>query len=240
MNMTRIDIYNLALGNIKVGERVSSIDDETTRRFMLPQNYDVTLASLMAMHDWSFAAVSAKLAAVTPFTPETTPAAMWRYGWAYPADAVKILSVGLAIDVTDPEALTNHLIDPAGNPRPEPQYEFEFLTPRPWDVWNGKGGKIIRTEHDNACARYLSNAVPEANWPASFVAAFTWAMASNITRAVNAQDADADYRMKQAEYYFQQAIRADVDEMGQAHHRHGDWIEARRSLGYRPSLMARE
>lgn len=238
MKMTRIDVYNLALGNIKTGKRVASLDDETTREFMLPQNYDLALASLMAMHDWNFTTLSAKLAAVTPFTPEATPMVAWRHGWAYPADAVKILSVGRAIDITDPEALANHLIDPTKNPRPEARYEFDFLVPRPWDVWNGKGGKIIRTEHNNACARYLSDAIPVADWPAPFVAAFSWALSANITRAINGQDADADYRMKQAEYYFQQAVRADVGEMGAAPHRHGDWIELRNSAVpvHRPGL----
>lgn len=204
MKLTRVDLYNLALGNIKMGKKVGSLDDETAREFRLPQNYDVTLATLMSMHDWSFAAVSAKLARVAGVPAVRGLPATWRYGWAYPADCVRVLGVGEASGDT-----------------------LDFSAERPWIVENGSAGRIVRTGHDHACARYLSDAVPVSDWPAAFVAAFAWALASNITRASNTSDSDADYRMKQAEYYFQQAKIADAGETGAAPQRHGGWMEAR-------------
>lgn len=213
MKLTRVDLYNLALGNIKMGKKVGSLDDETTREFQLPQNYDVTLATLLSVHDWSFAVVSAKLARVA------SPAA-WRnirtpfvYGWAYPADCARMLDIGAALE--------------AGHGAADAGELFDFAHAYPWAVENGADGKILRTSHDHACARYLSDAVPVSDWPPAFVAAFTWALASNITRANNASDSDADYRMKQAEYYLQLAKTADAEELGPVPPRRGAWMEAR-------------
>lgn len=209
MKLTRVDLYNLALGNIKMGKKVGSLDDETAREFQLPQNYDLSLATLMAMHDWSFAAVSAKLARVADAPAVKTLPEMWRHGWAYPADCVRILAIGRAGEDSHPEKL------------------FDFSGEWPWIAENGSAGRILRTRHDQACARYLSDAVPVSDWPAAFVAAFTWALAANITRANNASDSDADYRMKQAEYYFQLAKIADAEETGPVSPRRGGWMEAR-------------
>ena len=209
MKLTRVDLYNLALGNIKMGKKVGSLDDETAREFQLPQNYDVTLATLMAMHDWSFATVSVKLARVAGPAVWRQIRTPWIYGWAYPADCVRMLNVGTVRRDGGADEL------------------YDFSHDSPWNVENGDAGKIIRTYHDHACARYLSDAVPVSDWPAAFVAGFTWALASNITRANNASDSDADYRMKQAEYYVQQAKIADAEELGPAPRRHGGWMEAR-------------
>ncbi len=99
----------------------------------------------------------------------------------------------------------------------------------PWDVMSGESkGRVIRTWHDHACARYLSNAIPEAMWPASFVNALTWALASEITRAANASDSDADYRMKQAQAAFEAAKLADVRDNGDGYRIPGDWVLSRR------------
>lgn len=213
MKLTRVDLYNLALGNIKMGRKVGSLDDETAREFQLPQNYDLTLATLMAMHDWSFAAVSAKLARVASPAAWRHIRTPWMYGWAYPADCVRMLDVGMVRQDGCEGTGTDEL--------------YDFSHNRPWSVENGDAGKIIRTYHDQACARYMSDAVPPSDWPAAFTAAFAWALASNITRANNASDSDADYRMKQAEYYFQLAKIADAEELGAAPPRRGGWLEAR-------------
>lgn len=213
MKLTRIDLYNLALGNIKIGRKVGSLDDETTREFQLPQNYDVTLATLMSMHDWSFAAVPAKLARVAGSAVWRQMRTPWVYGWAYPADCVRMLEIGMVLLGEDGAAGADEL--------------YDFSQDWPWHVENGATGRIIRTYHDHACARYLSDAISVSDWPATFVAAFTWALASNITRANNADDGDADYRMKQAEYYIHQARIADANEMGAVAPRRGGWLEAR-------------
>ncbi|MCD8350083.1 MAG: hypothetical protein LUC93_05655 [Planctomycetaceae bacterium] len=206
MRLTRVDLYNLALGNIKIGRKVGSLDDETAREFMLPQNYDGALATLLALHDWSFATVFATLAQVADAPALKTGTGLWLYGWAYPGDCVRVLDVGAVLDGA-----------------------LDFTTGRPWFLENGRAGRILRTEHTHACARYLSDAVPVTDWPPSFVLAFTWVLASNLTRAVNADDKDADYRMKQAEYYIQQAKIADAEEIGPVAVHPGNWMEARTS-----------
>ncbi|MCD7895717.1 MAG: hypothetical protein LUG50_03460 [Planctomycetaceae bacterium] len=211
MKVSRVDLYNLALGNIKIGRKVGSLDDETAREFMLPQNYDGALATLMSMYDWSFATVSTTLARVADAPVVKTATAAWNYGWAYPSDCVRILEVG---------TVTGHSGD--GN-----AWQFEYTEEWPWTVENRLSSRILRTAHGNACARYLSDAVPPTDWPPAFVLAFTWILAANITRAVNADDRDADYRMKQAEYYIQQAKIADAEEIGRAAPRPGGWLEAR-------------
>lgn len=239
MQLTRIDIYNLTLGNLKIGQRVASLNDETTREFMLPQNYDLAMASLLAMHDWSFATVSRKLARVTVLKDEHTQpghpgnlaedmiATQWRHSWVYPPDAARILQVGKVLFYAEVEPTLSYPERYEGKDRSEQDDFFDFRCDLPWEIVDGPGGRVLRTEHDQACARYLSNAVPEAKWPPLFVNAFTWALASNLTRAINASDADADYRMRQAQYYLELARRADAEEMGRPRPRNGNWIESR-------------
>ena len=206
MQLTRVDVYNITLGKVKIAKRVSSLTDETVRRYMLSQVYELVLASLLERHPWSFATKSAKLGKAEGDEQTFLPNSMYRYSWVYPHDCHKILAVG---EEGEDSAMFFHRHLPCEV------------------VMGAASARVIRTDHDRACIRYLSNAVPEAMWPAAFVQAMTWAMASEITRAENASDSDADYRMQQASVALEAARRADVQDSGGGYRIPGDWILSR-------------
>ncbi len=196
MQLTRVDVYNLALGKIKIGKRVTSLNDEAVRRYMLPQVYELVFASLLERHPWSFATKTDKLGRTAERAEVTLPNAAYRFAWVYPHDCRKVLAIG---------EYDERLAPGCGERR------FDFSRHFPSDIAMGPAnGRVILTVHDHACIRYLSNDIPEGLWPAGFVQAMTWAMASEITRAENASDSDADYRMQQAQGAFEAARRADV------------------------------
>ncbi len=206
MQMTRVDVYNITLGKVKIAKRVSSLTDQTVRRYMLPQVYELVLASLLERHPWSFATKTAKLGKTEVDGEILLPNSLYRHAWVYPHDCCKILAVG---EYDESRGMLFH-------------------RRLPWEVSTGAANaRAILTSHDRAGIRYLSNKVPEALWPAAFVQAMTWAMASEITRAENASDADADYRMQQASAALEAARRADVQDNGGGHRIPGDWVLSR-------------
>ncbi len=117
MSQSRVDIYNLALGCIRVGERVSAVDDEIAREYMLPQFYAMTMSGIMSRHDWSFAIVNRKLGLVdgnrwdhdtegdirkhAGKVHEVAPAALYGWRWIYPADCQKLIEVGIVHPVRE-------------------------------------------------------------------------------------------------------------------------------------------
>ncbi len=206
MKLTRVDIYNLALGNIKIAQRVASLDDKAVRNFMLSQNYDLALSSLLAAHEWSFATINAKLAKIESIQ-EALPTMAYAHSWVYPEDCEKVLRIG-----------SFHTV-------------FDFQHSHSWDIVHSKHGRAIRTQHDHAAIKYITNDIPEARFPPLFVEALAWTLASKITRSESASDTDSDYRMQQARTYLDAAIKTDVMEMGPVIPRDGDALEFR--CGYR-------
>lgn len=210
MGLSRIDIYNMALSCIRVGEPVGDVDDETVRRYLLPQSWEFVLSQLLGRHQWSFATIDRKLAKVEGNRPEGAPlaveaAAVYRWTWVYPVDCHKLIAVG--------RLCGDHV---------------DFATKYPWDVQAGEHfARVINTMHDHAHARYVSDAVPEAYWPGAFTNAFVWALPAQITRAINASDSDSEYRLKQAQEAFLVARDADIEEQGRAIPRNGNLIESR-------------
>jgi len=214
MGLSRVDIYNMALSCIKVGEIIDHVDDEAARRYLLPQMWTLTLPQLLARHEWKFAKINKKLAKIESDRPDidADAAAVYRWTWTYPADCALMLNVG---------KLHRRYAD--------------LATKYPWTVEADiEHGRVIRTMHDHAYAEYVTDAIPEVYWPASFTNAFVWALASQIARGVNASFSDADSCLKQAEAAFMAAVSADISEQGRALPRNGNFIESRSTFGDPP------
>src|SRR6266567_8578955 len=92
-----VAICNAALSHIGDSANVTSIDppDGSAQAGYCATFYPLALASLLEMATWGFATVRAPLAQLN-----TNPASTWLYAYAYPADAINVISV-LSPDALD-------------------------------------------------------------------------------------------------------------------------------------------
>lgn len=91
--LTALEVANLALANTGEGSSIASFDEDSTEARACKQYYLISRNTILKSFDWDFARKpDIPLVLVTPF-----PANGWNYGYAYPPDCLRLLSVGGAI-----------------------------------------------------------------------------------------------------------------------------------------------
>jgi len=152
-----IDICNLALSHI--GDRANinsisppegSIHAEHCARF-----YPLALDTLLRMHPWTFATRRLLLADASLVVP---PAHPWQYSYAIPSDLVTVIGIYSGARQFDEDA---H------------EYEFEIGN-------DANRTRVIFTNCDEATMRYVSDVTDSARFPAWFVQALSWILASHL------------------------------------------------------------
>jgi len=95
---SQIDLFNRALGYI--GTRsIQAFSDNTKEASLCRQNYDLCRRVVLRMFPWRFASSRAVLS-----TPNANPVAFeWTYAYDLPSDFVRVITVGNAIDVFNPD-----------------------------------------------------------------------------------------------------------------------------------------
>lgn len=151
-----VDICNLALACLGDEATVASIDppEGSVQAEYCARFYSIARDALLEMHPWGFATRYVQLAAVaaaTPLRPE------WRFAYAQPSDAIKIVAV-LAPDAATLEA-------GIGNAQP-----FSRET----------GAGIILTNQADARALYVASVKDTTRFAPLFVQALAWHLASML------------------------------------------------------------
>lgn len=152
-----VDICNLALANLGDTANVTSINppEGSAQAERCAQYYPIALATVLEQHEWGFATKREALAAHRDNDREN-----WGFCYSLPSTCIKIIE------------LTNH---------PFPQIPPEFAK-RNYDYEigiNNKKQKCLYTNLENAFIRYISS-VDESFFPASFVMAVSWKLASML------------------------------------------------------------
>jgi hypothetical protein len=202
---SQMDIVNLAIRNLALGNLLASLEDDDDVAQRIKANYDVCLDELLAEFAWSFATRNAKLARLDDFTPFHDGGWHWSHAYARPNDCVLVLKVGMA--GYDGIVYGEHPFRPG---------------------LSDDGAAAILCRHGDAAAQFISRKIHIVQMPPAFVNAFAWLLAANVCLAQRADPAIANSAQQYYAAFLHKAKCHDADEMGAVPRRYGSWMEARR------------
>ena len=154
-----VDICNLSLSRLGDNATVSSIDPpEGSPQAQYCKNfYPLARDTMLEMHQWSFTTRRIAPSLVTyPFN-------QWAYAYAAPADLIDVISV-MDVESSDDFVRTSASYAPQ-------TYSLESLD---------DGTAVILTNQENALVRYTAKVTDAAKFPALFVDALAWLLASHL------------------------------------------------------------
>lgn len=168
-----VDICNLALSRLGDSATVSSIDppEGSPQAQYCATFYPIARDTMLEMHQWTFA------------TRRIIPAqvsfsySQWDYAYAAPSDMLDVIAV-MSPDATDdfsqPLVVENQILGSVnsgmGTYAPQP-YSLESLA---------DGTVVILTDQENALLRYTARVEDTSKYPALFVDALGWLLASHL------------------------------------------------------------
>lgn len=152
MGTTKLEIANMALGHIGVGQTVANLDTERSNEaYTVNRFYDITRREILSEYNWPFATKVVALAEISE-----DPTTEWSYEYQYPSDCVKFIKVlsGNRIDVED-----------------------SFIE---YEVAHGDTTTVIYTNEDEAYGKYIADITDETLFPFDFVMALSYRLAFYI------------------------------------------------------------
>ena len=186
MNQSIINICNLALSNMGGNQlkTVNALSESTSEARACNRLYPQILSSLLRKHPFGFACVEAPLGLLQVYDNRHLP-----YEYAYPADALRIWSVGL-----------------------EGGFHEYRLPVSSFTIGYGQAGRVIRTALDQAFA-YYSRYVDDPNrFDALFTDAVVWALTSQLCMALANDARRAEMFAQRAAAAYEMATGADANE----------------------------
>lgn len=160
MAVPSISVCNIALSEVRAAPIVS-LDDQTPEARACAIHYADCLNLLLEAHDWGFATTRGLLASVLNDRSNE-----WTYAYALPSDCVN----------------AGRLVDGTATPLSGVYYPWPYLWPRP-PFYLGRfviAGSTLYSNLQNAALEYVSNAVEEGRYPASFRRALELALATRL------------------------------------------------------------
>lgn len=158
--MNRYDICNMALLNLGSTRPIASFTENSTEAQACGRVYDTAKKIVLSAYPWKFATHTAALSvATTDVNGVETEMTSNKFAhvYEYPADAVRILSIGTADDVG----------------RCTQAYEVHNISE------NSVQGKYIATSVQDACVEYIIDAYEEV-LSSQFIEALSWKISSMI------------------------------------------------------------
>lgn len=200
-----VAICNTALSRLGDSATVASIDppEGSTQAEHCAVFYPIARDTLLESHEWGFATRRARLALLA------SPSWNWRFGYAKPANCVKVVSV-----LGPHQCATSDSAD----------YQTES---------DESGTQIILTNVQNATIRYTSRIEDSTKFPPLFTEALSWLLASYIAGPLIKGETGLTAGRAAYATYLQQLAQAKVSDSNQ---QHGDprryenrtpWLEAR-------------
>ena len=216
-----VEICNLALSHLGDTATVASIDppEGSAQAEHCARFYPIARDALLEKHDWSWATRRSSLALLVATVDP------WAYAYAKPNLMKK------AIAVLDPEAGDDYSIPAAG------RYDYTLppmtrsYAPRPFVLETlSTGEEVILTDQEDAVLRYTVLVTDTSKFPAMFVAALSWLLASMLAGPIIKGEtgmAEAKHCLAMFEQFLGQAIVADSNQRRQQPTHIVPWISGR-------------
>lgn len=208
---SEVDICNLALACLGDEALVASIrpPEGSVQAQYCARFYPIARDALLEMHPWGFATRCGQLAALALSRPE------WRFAYAQPADAIKIVAV-LARDAVDIEAGINEA-QPFGR-------EID-----------SSGAGVILTNQAGARALYIASVKDTTTFSPLFVQALAWHLASMLVGPLlkgEAGAAESKRCVGVMQGYLSQAMVSDANQRKVEPAHLPTWMHARGAGGF--------
>lgn len=168
-----VDICNLALARLGDEATVSSIDppEGSAQAEHCARFYPIARDSMLEAHQWTFC------------TKRTNPPLIattinqWAYAYAVPADLMDVIAVmdtNASDDFSQPLVIDNQVLGSTST-------GMGTYTPQPYSLETLEDGTaVILTNQDNALIRYTARITDTTKFPAKFVDALAWLLASHL------------------------------------------------------------
>lgn len=165
------DVCNTALAFLKSGLQITNVDTEQTTtarncRLLYPLKRD----ELLTWRPWNWTKVTAQGVVV-----EQNPNPVWAFSYQKPSDCFlmrRILGVSSnTVGTLSFSVPANSLIEVGSLYAPQTDSQYSAV---PFEVAEG----LVFTNQPNAIFEYSQSGIPEGQWPAKFVLALAYALAS--------------------------------------------------------------
>lgn len=222
-----VDICNLALSFIGDDASVSSISppEGSQQAEHCARFFPIARDGLLQMHNWNWASRRVAMSQTTPTV------AQWQYAYALPADLMTIVSV-IPADAQDDYAIAYWPSDqPAWLHNYSPVLAAGQYVPQKYAVeTKADGTSVLYCNIENAVLRYQARVTDTAQFPALFVTALSWHLASMLAGPVMKGDAGAAMALnciKQMGLYLGQARNVDAQQRDQKVEHIVGWMSGR-------------
>ena len=196
---SEVDICNLALLRLGTRSSMASLSEGSTESNACAQVYALSRDLLLSAHPWTFANQRTVLADLG------SPPQSWRYRYAYPNDCLKTREVH-STDLS--AALVPYSV--AG----------DFDT-------QGSTIKVILCNSPNAELTYTARVTNPDLFPAHFIEALAWMIASELSSSLCADMAISQYAVQMATQTVLSSRSSDANEGFGIQHAVPEWIAAR-------------
>lgn len=180
---SEVQIYNMALSRVGIGQRVESTSERTTPAKTCAFWFPLCRDEVLRDGNWPFAQRAVALAAAAG---QTFPG--WQYVYGYPSGALKIQHV------TDEQGVRLARSSIFAPDYVYTQVHPALFTGQPYEVALGSDGttKVILTDQPDAYAIYTAQVTDPTVLPMDFVSALAWKLASEIALPLQAPPGAAD------------------------------------------------
>lgn len=148
---SKIEICNMALGNVGTSKTIASIDEASNEARACKTYYDQVLKEVLRVRPWPFSTGMVQLALV-----ETQPNPIWHYSYRYPSDCAKVRRI-VPSDV---------MVDD--------NYRDPFI------ISSDTAGRLVLSNQINAMAEITKIITDPLLFDEGFINAITWLLAAKI------------------------------------------------------------
>lgn len=150
MAFSKLDIWNMALSTLGVKVEVASESEDSDEARACNRFYQACLEELLREYPWSFARKIAALALI-----REEPNSLWAFEYRYPSDCMYFLRLSVARET-----------------QPGPLHDTEY------QISADSSGRVIWTDLKDAYAEYTALVTNTQLYPADFVRALSYRLAS--------------------------------------------------------------
>jgi hypothetical protein len=201
--LTYVPIANIALGHLGEDDRIQAPDEDGKAARSVKRAWEATRQFVLAEAHWSFALRTVEL---TQRTDDSDwPIALGRKAFPLPADMVELVEI----------------VEPCYLAEEDELYSIER---------GPNGQEILADDAGPITIRYVrdgSDIADPTSWPPSFVQAFAWRLAWQISDAMGAEKARKDRAFNASDKALKLARRANARTKPHQRNRSGDWVKSR-------------
>lgn len=203
MAVSAVTIANMALGNIGDTGNIESLTENSPQAGAVNLWYETAKEHTLESFDWKFARKREALALSSVAAPERE----WLYRYLKPSDMVRARKLE-QVTIT-------------------PGFQSGYLYNSPDAIPFVMEGQDILTNCPEAVMIYTRNVVDESLFPASFVVAFSWVLASLIAFKITGKLQVEQSAGQKAQLFLRQASGYEANEEVEKEPRDSDRIRAR-------------